>query len=69
MPPTVALAPVRPTGGDGRLGAALSHIGGESSAWLAVILKIIGAELENYLARRSFKMTTRPCDLTNFPYL
>jgi hypothetical protein len=27
MPPTVALAPVQPTDGNGRVGAALSHIG------------------------------------------
>src|ERR1700730_8767324 len=27
MPPTVAFAPVQPTDGDGRVGAALSHIG------------------------------------------
>jgi hypothetical protein len=27
MPPTVALAPVQPTDGDGRVSAALSHIG------------------------------------------
>jgi hypothetical protein len=27
-----------------------------------------GCHFENYLARRSFKMTTRPSDLPNFPY-
>jgi len=27
MPPTVALEPVQPTDGDGRVGAGLSHIG------------------------------------------
>jgi hypothetical protein len=41
MPPTVALAPVQPTDGDGRVGAALSHIGGKSPRRMAVILKII----------------------------
>ena len=41
MPPIIALAPVQPIDGDGRVGAALSHIGGKSPRSMAVILRII----------------------------
>src|ERR1700761_1680146 len=42
MPLTVAFAPVQPTDGDGRVGAALSHIGWKSPRRMAVILKLSG---------------------------
>ena len=43
-----------------RVGAALSHIGGNSQHRMAVTLKLSGAGFENYLARRSCSLWASP---------
>src|SRR6267154_1776907 len=48
MPPTVAFAPVQPTDGDGRVGAALSHIGEATQPRSCPVILNQAADLPNF---------------------
>src|SRR3981189_3569766 len=48
MPPTVAFAPVQPTDGDGRGGAALSHIGEATQPRSCPVILNQAADLPNF---------------------